>query len=204
VCINKNLAIANRSRVSCAHNMSRASIYDNPVTLKSRLTVTQDHWKRNHSVDHTRLTISRVIGRWILSWSRNVGQRSLKVIEINAIRKLGCGFLFSYLPSIVPGERATSCGGRGYKEEAAIFVDVCACHTIFVSYDDWWPRVLRHCATCLEYFAIQRHFVWDTRHLQASSENASFRHVIPLIFFKTAHIWFCFVFDFEKCSWSNL
>jgi len=23
-------------------------IYDNPMTLKSRLTVTQDHWKRNH------------------------------------------------------------------------------------------------------------------------------------------------------------
>ena len=36
-------------------------IYDNPVTLKSRLRVTQDHWKRNHWVDHTRLTISRVI-----------------------------------------------------------------------------------------------------------------------------------------------
>ena len=59
-----------------------------------------------------------------------MGQRSLKVIEINAIRKLGCGFLFSYLPSIVPGERATSCGGRGYKKEAAIFVDVCPRHTI--------------------------------------------------------------------------
>jgi len=44
-------------------------IYDNPVTLKSRLTVTQ----RNHWVDHTRLTISRVIGRWILSWPWNVG-----------------------------------------------------------------------------------------------------------------------------------
>jgi len=23
-------------------------IYDNPMTLKSRLTVTQGHWKRNH------------------------------------------------------------------------------------------------------------------------------------------------------------
>jgi len=23
-------------------------IYDNPVTLTSRLAVTQDHWKRNH------------------------------------------------------------------------------------------------------------------------------------------------------------
>jgi len=42
-------------------------IYDNPVTLKSRLRVTQDHWKWNHWVDHTWLTISRVIWRWILS-----------------------------------------------------------------------------------------------------------------------------------------
>jgi len=87
----KNLAIANRSRTQYAEG-----IYDNPVTLKSRLTVTQDHWKRNHWVDHTRLTIRRIIGRWILSWPWNVGQRSLKVIEISAIRKLGCGFLFAF------------------------------------------------------------------------------------------------------------
>jgi len=33
------------------------------VTLKSRLRVTQVHWKRNHWTDHTRLTISRVIWR---------------------------------------------------------------------------------------------------------------------------------------------
>jgi len=43
----KNLAIANRLRASCAHNMPEG-IYDNPVTLKSRLTVTQSNWKRNH------------------------------------------------------------------------------------------------------------------------------------------------------------
>jgi len=66
------------------------------VTLKSRLTVTQGHWKRKHWLDHTRLTIRRVIGRWILSWPWNVGQRSLKVIEISVIRKLGCGFLFAF------------------------------------------------------------------------------------------------------------
>ena len=33
------------------------------VTLKSRLRVTQGHWKRNHWTDHTRHTISRVIWR---------------------------------------------------------------------------------------------------------------------------------------------
>jgi len=33
----------------------------NPVTLKSNLRVTQGHWKRNHWIDHTRLTISRVV-----------------------------------------------------------------------------------------------------------------------------------------------
>jgi len=74
-------------------------IYDNPVTLKSRLTVSQGHWKRNHWVDRdTRLTryTRWVIGRWIWSWPWNVGQRSLKDTEISAIRKLGCGFLFAF------------------------------------------------------------------------------------------------------------
>ena len=71
-------------------------IYDNSVTLKSRLTVTQDHWKRNHWVDHTQLTITRVIGHWIILWPWNMGQRSLRVIEISAIRKLECSFLFAF------------------------------------------------------------------------------------------------------------
>jgi len=31
--------------------------------LKSRLRVTQGHWKRSHWTDHTRLTISWVIWR---------------------------------------------------------------------------------------------------------------------------------------------
>jgi len=93
ISVNK-LPIANRSRQLRTHYVE--GIYDNYVTLKSRLTVTQGHWKRHHWVDHTRLTVSRVIGRWILSWPWNVGQRSLKVIEISAIRKLGCGFLFAF------------------------------------------------------------------------------------------------------------
>jgi len=37
-----NLAIANRSRVSCAQYVDEG-IYNNPVTLKPRLGVTQDH-----------------------------------------------------------------------------------------------------------------------------------------------------------------
>ena len=71
-------------------------IYDNPVTLKSRLRVTQDHWKWNHWVDHTRLTINRVIWCWILSCPWNVGQRLLKVIENDTIWKLEYGFLFAF------------------------------------------------------------------------------------------------------------
>ena len=55
--------IARKLRTQCAEGN-----YDSPVTLKARLTVTQGHWKRNDWVDHTRLTIRRVIGRWILSW----------------------------------------------------------------------------------------------------------------------------------------
>jgi len=64
-------------------------IHDNPVTLKSILRVTQDHWKWNHRVDYTRLTTRWVIWCWILSWPWNVDQRSLKVIENGTIWKLG-------------------------------------------------------------------------------------------------------------------
>ena len=70
----KNLAIANRSRDSCAQyaeGIYRHKYYT--VTLKSRLRVTQGHWKRNHWTDHTRLSSSRVIWRWILLWPWNVG-----------------------------------------------------------------------------------------------------------------------------------
>jgi len=95
---NKNLAIANRPCVICVHNTSRAFTPNYPVTLKSRLRVTQGHWKRNRWIDYTRLTISRVIWRWIISWPWNLALKSLKVIESCAIRKLGCGFLS---PSIV-------------------------------------------------------------------------------------------------------
>ena len=63
------------------------------VTLKSTLRVTQGHWKWNQWTGHTRLTVRRVIGRWISSWHWNVGQRSLKVIESGTIWKFGYGFL---------------------------------------------------------------------------------------------------------------
>jgi len=69
---NKNSAIANRSRFSCARRTQYVDGIYRPkyytVTLKSRLRITQGQWKWNHWIDHTRLTISRVIWRWILSW----------------------------------------------------------------------------------------------------------------------------------------
>jgi len=58
---NKNLAIANRSRVSCAHAEGIYRLKYYTVTLKCRLRVTQCHWKRNHWIDHTRLSSSRVM-----------------------------------------------------------------------------------------------------------------------------------------------
>ena len=57
---NKNLAIANRSRVIKLRTQFVEGI---SVTLKSTLRVTTGHWKRNHLTDHTRLTVRRVIGR---------------------------------------------------------------------------------------------------------------------------------------------
>ena len=94
VLCNKNLAIANRSRVSYAHNTSRAIRINYPVTLKSKLRVTQGRWKRNHWIDNIELTISRVIWRWILSWPCEL--RSLKVIKNSTIWKPGYDFLFAF------------------------------------------------------------------------------------------------------------
>jgi len=52
----RNLAIPNRSCVSCAHITSRASIVT--LTLKSRLAVTQGHWKWYHLQTWIRFPIS--------------------------------------------------------------------------------------------------------------------------------------------------
>jgi len=51
--------IARQLRTQYVEGTHRPKYYT--VTLKSRLRVTQGHWKRNHWTDHTRLTISRVI-----------------------------------------------------------------------------------------------------------------------------------------------
>jgi len=51
--------IARKLRTQYAEGMYRHKYYT--VTLKSRLRVTQDHWKRNHWIDHTQLSSSRVI-----------------------------------------------------------------------------------------------------------------------------------------------
>jgi len=46
--------IARELRTQYAEGIYRRKHYT--VTLKSRLRVTQGHWKRNHWIDHTRLT----------------------------------------------------------------------------------------------------------------------------------------------------
>ena len=51
--------IARQLRTQYLDRIHRPKYYT--VTLKSRLRITQGHWKRNHWTDHTRLTISRVI-----------------------------------------------------------------------------------------------------------------------------------------------
>jgi len=63
--------IARKLRTQYAEGIYRHTYYI--VTLKSKLRVTQGHWKRNRWIDHTRLSSSRVIWRWILLWPWNVG-----------------------------------------------------------------------------------------------------------------------------------
>ena len=46
-------------RTQYAEGIYRHKYYT--VTLKSRLRVTQGHWKRNHWIDYTRLSSSRII-----------------------------------------------------------------------------------------------------------------------------------------------
>ena len=47
----------------------------------------------------------------------------------------------------------------GLEKEVAICVNICHCHAIFMSYDDWRLHVLRRCTEHLEHLAIQRHCV---------------------------------------------
>jgi len=51
--------MARQLRTQYAAGIYRHKYYT--VTLKSRLRITQGHWKRNHWTDHTRLSSSRVI-----------------------------------------------------------------------------------------------------------------------------------------------
>ena len=45
--------IARQLRTQYVEGIYRPKYYT--VTLKCRLRVTQDHWKRNHCIDHTRV-----------------------------------------------------------------------------------------------------------------------------------------------------
>jgi len=51
--------IARQLRTQYADGIYRHKYYT--VTLKSRLRVTQGHWRRNHWIDHIRLSSSRFI-----------------------------------------------------------------------------------------------------------------------------------------------
>ena len=53
--------IARQLRTQYVEGIHRPKYYT--VTLKSRLRITQGHWKRIHWTDHTRFTIDRVISR---------------------------------------------------------------------------------------------------------------------------------------------
>ena len=83
--------IARQLHTQYAEGIYRHTHYT--VTFKYRLRVTQGHWKWNHWVDRTRLTISRVTWSWILSWPRKwVGghSRSLKMTQFDKPRMTFC------------------------------------------------------------------------------------------------------------------
>jgi len=64
----------------------RYSVSKNSVTLETGSAIV------NSSIFYS----FWVIWRWILSWPWNLGYRSLKIIQIGTIRKLGCSFLFVF------------------------------------------------------------------------------------------------------------
>ena len=64
--------IARQLRTQYAEGIYRHTYYT--VTLKSRLRLTQGHWKWNHWIDHTRLSSSQVIWRQLNTmWPWNMG-----------------------------------------------------------------------------------------------------------------------------------
>jgi len=91
--------IARQLRTQYVEGIYRPKYYT--VILKSKSKVTQGHWKRNHWVDHTRLTISPVIWRWIYYYC------DLEMWVRGHSRSLKWGTV-SYSPSIVTVARICS------------------------------------------------------------------------------------------------
>jgi len=58
----KHKKLSYRKQIACQLQTQYIdNIYSNSVTLKSSLGVTEGRWKRHLSIDHIRLTVSRVI-----------------------------------------------------------------------------------------------------------------------------------------------
>jgi len=86
--------------VWCRQRSFKMPRFDRPCTTFcwSAIVTIAPSWSYSYNGGPTASILYhvRVMWRWIISWPWNLAQRSLKIIETGAIRKLGCGFLFAF------------------------------------------------------------------------------------------------------------